>query len=227
MVQQIVRSIMKNPANTKSIVFATLGGCAPILGVVVQEKHSFCDAFKKAALDFAKSDKVDSVVIGAQWFSLFYSKDYYYEDNGGFIGHLGKGSVGSEAAYRKLQQTLLDLKLLGKKVYLILSIPIGVELDPHRMFRRDFFGNFSVINKQGIKKKKLLDRYGFIRERLKEVANKSGAEVIDPVEYLCDKSMCYALTQYGEPIYKDECHIRASFSRQNVHFLDKILMVTP
>ena len=61
-----------------------------------------------------------------------------------------------------------------------------------------------------------------IVSRLKTAAYSAGAVVIDPVEYLCRRD-CPALTNDGAPIYKNNGHLRPSYVRDNVTFLDAII----
>src|SRR5712671_3522592 len=62
--------------------------------------------------------------------------------------------------------------------------------------------------------------------RLKRIARSTGATVIDPVDYLCDGN-CPTLTNDGWPVYMDDNHLRPSFVRQHVTFLDAIVSAQP
>jgi hypothetical protein len=50
--------------------------------------------------------------------------------------------------------------------------------------------------------------------RLRELAARSGAAVLDPADWLCSASSCPTADADGRPLYKDESHLRASFARR-------------
>jgi hypothetical protein len=59
--------------------------------------------------------------------------------------------------------------------------------------------------------------------RLIEVANRAGAVVIDPLDYLCGSSICPAFEE-GNPIYMDPTHLRSSYVRDRVSYLDRTIV---
>jgi hypothetical protein len=63
-----------------------------------------------------------------------------------------------------------------------------------------------------------------LRERLRQVAERGGAKVIDPVAALCTpQGQCLRTTPDGAPIYKDATHLRAAYVRHSATFLDPAL----
>jgi len=62
--------------------------------------------------------------------------------------------------------------------------------------------------------------YGAISHALAATARQAGAEVIDPLDHLCAKSTCPAATPDGTPLYKDAVHLRPSYVRSSVTYLD-------
>jgi hypothetical protein len=59
--------------------------------------------------------------------------------------------------------------------------------------------------------------------RLRRIAARTGAVVIDPVEHLCDSVQCRVVDVEGRPIYKDDNHLRSSFVRDRATFMDVVL----
>jgi SGNH domain (fused to AT3 domains) len=55
------------------------------------------------------------------------------------------------------------------------------------------------------------------------IAARTGARVIDPYDYLCRNGFCPAFDEAGQPIYKDEDHLRAAFVREKASFIDRVL----
>jgi hypothetical protein len=210
---------------TKSAVFATEGGCPPIPKVKGKNLPR-CIGFVEKTIAYAKDPAVEAIVIGAQWFwDLSYSSNYYYEDEG-VPENLGVGTEGLNHAYKALEIMLSEFSRAGKKVYLVLNIPTGSEIDPKNMVQRSLLPFGFKINKTGIQKSALLGKNNSqVHQRLIDIATNSGAKIIDPLDYLCTEDLCPSLTEDGEPIYKDAAHIRPFFSRERVKFLDETIMV--
>jgi hypothetical protein len=66
-------------------------------------------------------------------------------------------------------------------------------------------------------------RYSEQRARLLEIAQRTGAIVVDPVDYICANGTCSPLNSAGEPIYTDPVHMRPYFVRSAIHYLDAAL----
>jgi peptidoglycan/LPS O-acetylase OafA/YrhL len=62
---RIVKLLNDNPSVTKSVVFATRGGCPPIPNVFEDQRHPWCTTnYKNTIEKYAFTEEVDSVVIG-------------------------------------------------------------------------------------------------------------------------------------------------------------------
>jgi hypothetical protein len=87
-------------------------------------------------------------------------------------------------------------------------------LDPSRATKRILYvskSEFSELTKPVV-------------ERLKAVAAASGALVVDPMDYFCDKSACPTTAADGQPIYSDSNHIRPFYVKQKALFIDGMLV---
>ena len=62
------------------------------------------------------------------------------------------------------------------------------------------------------------------RSHILNIAKKTGAEVIDPFEYLCNQNYCPALSSEGVPIYKDYDHMSLYTVTHLVHYLDFLII---
>lgn len=215
----------KDPGGTRSAVFAALGNCPPIRDVH-DSKNPDCSRLVEKAIKYAKRPDVDKVVIGAQWFGYFASAPgrWYYEE-AGTRSEFGQKAKGSEKAYRSLEATLTELKGAGKAVYLIGNIPISEDVDPSTMVRRSLFPIGFIVNKAGIKKSWLLEHYGGVRQRLMDVGARSGAIVIDPLNFLCSENVCPSVGEEGQAIYMDSVHLRPTYVREKVRYLDETIEV--
>jgi hypothetical protein len=119
----------------------------------------------------------------------------------------------------ELDELLKKIAKHGKKIFLVLNIPTGSELDPKGIYQRNFIGSTES-------RKKILTKEFFVKENgalLSEIAltaRKNGAEVIDPLDYLCTNGICIAEDENGIPIRFDEGHLRPGYVRDHVKYLD-------
>jgi peptidoglycan/LPS O-acetylase OafA/YrhL len=211
----------KNP-KSMNIVFATSGGCPPISSVF-ERKHPNCLGFVDSATAYANGDNVKTIVVGAQWFGYLTGVgNYYFEDENGAFP-LKMGSEGYLLAMSSLQEMLTKFVKHGKQVFLIGSIPIGRENDPKGMIKRSITNKqFVSVSRNAISKDAFMSTYKSIQEDLSKVAIASGAVLISPTDYLCDEAICATVTPSGDPIYKDASHLRPSYVRKEVHFIDDV-----
>ena len=64
---------------------------------------------------------------------------------------------------------------------------------------------------------------GQLIDQIKDVANKVGANVIDPMDYLSKDGVCFRFFE-GLPIYRDDSPLRASFVRDHANYLDETIV---
>ena len=201
--------IKTNPQSTNSIIFDTGGGCAPIPDFTYNDKQKLCVGLMNQALQMATQDPlIRNVVIGGQWSKYF--------------THAKIGSERYHAYMLRLSTYIKAMRAQGKRVFFVLSIPIGDELNPKFMAQRSFdhFPNLFTLRIGGIKRTDLDNKYGKIQLDLSQMALQSGAEIIRPTDYLCDDVYCPSIDKNGEPIYKDATHLRPSYVRPNARFMD-------
>jgi len=55
------------------------------------------------------------------------------------------------------------------------------------------------------------------------MAKRLNVNILDSVEYLCNQQGCKITNENGEPVYRDEGHLRNSFVEQHAGFLDRTL----
>ncbi|VAW54787.1 O-antigen acetylase [hydrothermal vent metagenome] len=222
---RIVKLINEDPANTKSVVFATKGGCPPIPGVF-EDQHPRCNAsFRKTVIKYALSNDIDSVVIGANWGYLNEIKRppageyrYYFLQD----GHKKYFDVdGIEYAFQSLENLILSISKY-KKVYLLLDNPIGLEFDPKTFFKGSRISGY--IEKKEVTFYKYNKKQLQVRARLLELAKKTDVIIIDPDEHFCVQGRCKTSSNDGTPIYKDFSHIRSRYVKEFVEYLDVTVM---
>lgn len=113
------------------------------------------------------------------------------------------------------------MRKLEKRVYLVLNISTGNYFAPQYLVKRDItqFPHVLSVREVSVTLQALDTEYGRIRQDLATVGRIAGAIVIDPIDTLCSED-CKTADQFGDPIYKDLSHLRASFVRDHASFID-------
>lgn len=212
--------IKSRPDIANSVVFATGGGCLPVPAAPYDDARKPCVGLMENAFRYAKNNRnVKEVVIGAQW-------NGYLAHGAGLNGRFGIGEVDYAASVFKLTAYIDDLIKNGKKVYLLLNIPTGKQIDPKYMVERKlrYFPHVFNYKTGGVSRQLETEKYGAIQQDLKTHAESVGALVVNPLDYLCDSNKCPSLDEFGEPIYKDEGHLRPRYVRYSAGFIDRLLV---
>jgi hypothetical protein len=126
--------------------------------------------------------------------------------------------VGFEAAVAKLVKA-------GKQVVIVLSSPYGKQFDPREMAQRDGWG-FRVRLPGPMSRQAMDSSSAFIDNRLKEIAQRTHASVLDPRDSICSSVTCPTLDSQGKPLLKDDSHLRSSFVRTHFEAFDRFVVVS-
>jgi hypothetical protein len=65
---------------------------------------------------------------------------------------------------------------------------------------------------------------GPFASKLIQIANDTGAQVIDPMNSLCNEKDCSPVTPGGDPIYHDSWHLRSAYIRDHIDYLDATIL---
>lgn len=216
------------PDRLDTLYFATRGACPPI-PQLSEDRDPGCSERRAHLEDFARSPSVDAVVLGGCWACYFDvgeqappanapAPDHYYLREGA-TRHPLRGGDGVERSYDSLETFLRSLKASGKKVYLILNIPVGEGFEPKSMISGNRLGTLTAPHIDP--RSRLPASQKQIHDRLQRIAAASGAIVIDPMETLCTvEGACLRTDDQGIPIYKDATHLRASYVKRFASFID-------
>ena len=210
------------PQRYNPVIFATAGGCPPILNAIRLPLIRFpqCRQAVEAAYDLASQPDVTTVVIGAAWQVHFagYNHDIEYDTGHGKLAF--PSPAAHEQAYASFEATVRHLRQLGKRVFIVLQPPSGNMYDPRNMYQGSRFDSIHPLPKiDSLKLDKFLADNATSRGRLQAIAAANGAQVIDPSQYLCQGKECPVLDAAGAPIYTDPLHMRPSYSRRAVTYL--------
>jgi len=60
---------------------------------------------------------------------------------------------------------------------------------------------------------------------LRAIAQRTGASILDPSDWLCGTQYCPSIDERGRPIYVDGSHVRASIMRERIQALDRFVYI--
>jgi peptidoglycan/LPS O-acetylase OafA/YrhL len=200
---RIERVMRERAAPVRTVLFKTEGGCAPVPGI--ERKSQKCAAFVEDGFATAMSPAVDTVVIAASWVGFISRPDYYR------TGDESRATIDVQSPWvlQGFEQRIARLVTSGKRVVLVLSSPRGEAFDPKSAIGRGWVHlRISHPFKPADRTRQPIDA------RLREIAARAGATVLDPADWLCGPKLCPTADEAGRPLYKDDSHLRASFARR-------------
>jgi hypothetical protein len=214
---RIAKVLEHHVGDSRGAILLTAGGVMPISGVTNKNGKSSTHMMGKCKELIASDLRIDRVVIAARWI-LYFNREGGYEIQG--------VSLGDQSAHDKVMDELgtsiRSLTAQHKKVILILNIPTSYSLDPKVMYPRTFKGTYGT-NKRNFTKEEFLHDSRRLLAEIAKVAALNGAEVIDPLDYLCASGICIAEDEKGVPIRFDEGHLRPGYVRDHVTYIDQTM----
>jgi len=207
------------PEKSKTVYLITGGSCPPIPAIIAPPRTPYCNGIVAAALAYIEKQNIDTVVLAAQWWWYFNSApDQFFVGNQPMTNPLA-----ANEAVQSLSDMIRNLVNAGRKVYLVLNIPVGEAFDPKNLIKRSFMS--INVSSGGLSLSEIERRYGDTTHRLRAAGSDAGATIIDPIQFLCSetKDYCPATTDDGTPIYKDNTHLRPKFVRSSILYLDDVL----
>ena len=165
------------------------------------------------------------MIISASWVGFTDRTDYYKAgDEGG--EPLKMLTPGTEWVLHGFETAVAGLVNAGKHVVIVLSSPYGKQFDPREMAQRDGWG-FRVRLPGPVSRQVVDSDSAFIDDRLKEIAQRTGASVLDPRDTICSTVTCPTLDARGKPLLKDDSHLRSSFVRSHFDAFDRFVVPSP
>ena len=213
-----------------SSIFVSSGGCPPIANVFEDSLARCQDTFKRIMAVTEPTGSVKKIVVGGCWNCYFIAEtkaldstgkgfNYYYQPPGGVRENF-RGGQGATLAIEQLEKMLQKLSATHK-VYLLLDNPYGVDFAPQNLIGNRL--TFQTL--QNLSETVKIDKAQIaLNERLRAVAYRAGAQVIDQLSSLCREDMCLRLTQDKKPIYKDEHHLRPFFVKEYADYFERELL---
>jgi peptidoglycan/LPS O-acetylase OafA/YrhL len=215
---RITRLLAEHPQNSHSAIVAVGSGCAPAVMEMLRFQVPIpnvslapCRKTVQQGLAYARSPSVDTVVLGAHWYRYL-------------VDLTDGGRFSTDAVLGDLRRMIAGFIKDGKRVYIVLNIPRGNEFDPRQMVQWTLLSPGFRISIHNAGTADIIKLVGPADDRIREVAQSTGAVVIDPLEFLCNSTVCPAISPGGDPMYKDGSHLRPSYVRDHVQFLDQTIL---
>jgi hypothetical protein len=213
---RIVKLLRENP-HSRSAIFITALGCPPIPDVREKSLQGTDELIPEFFRILKSQHGVDRVVIAANWVWYLPEPAAKYQIH----DHYFPSPVAIDEACESFKKLISQLKSTGIKVYLVLNIPIDKKQDPKNEVCRSFSGVMST-KAEVLHASEFNERYGPFLDRLAHIADKAGAEVIDPRKYLLSGGIFPRIID-GLHIYRDGWHLRDSYVRDHVKYLDRTI----
>ena len=210
-----IHELVRTNPSLNETWFLTHGGCFPIKDI---------NSFKRDCKNLNNIDRVlenipfDKIVVGGDWWQRF-QIDEWYVSTGTDLFTLNTPK-GKKIAFNLIEQLFISLTNNSNQVYVILPLPTGKLYDYKYVSRQKFINN---PYSKTYTKKSFETKFANFTKQISALAQSHNISIINPLDALCDDEFCYTTDDNGMPIYKDNKHIRASYMRESVVFLDEMV----
>ena len=214
---RIVKLLKNNSEKSRGAIFITHTGWPALPNYLVisdSQKHSLMPSVEEK---LGTEPGIDRVVMASIW-PEYFLKNHHKNSVDGIPASEPKAL---ENAMNDLGDMIRRLVLKDKKVIVVLSIPYGDSLSPRGLIDRGFTGISTRKKSSELYREEFLLNHGFIIGKVRKTASEAGAEVIDPLDYLCTNGICIAEDERGVPIRYDHAHLRSGYVRDHVKYLDR------
>jgi peptidoglycan/LPS O-acetylase OafA/YrhL len=232
---RVRRVIDVHPDSARSVVFATHLGCPPLPGIHSPWRDTNCGGSFDYAVQQAYRPDVDTVVFGAFW-EYYFLGEYLPESSVPRVygvpaiarAPLQLDSHSAQLALEQLQRAVSGLVSSGRRVFIILSNPTSPQFDPR--FPPELRLALRLPRSMPKGAAPLVAAGPFesfvapVTSRLRDIAAKSGARVVDPRSTLCDGMTCAAGDSNEMPLYLDSHHLNGANARERATFIDEMLL---
>jgi len=230
---RVAHVIEVRPDAARSAVFAAYAACVPLPGITTRGALSrSCNELFDAAIERAFEPDVDTVVFGAFWESYLLG-EFATNDSGldQTRMSLELDSRAMQGAFEDLEEVVSRLVSGGRRVFIVLSNPTSPLFDPLFPLRcrlaRSASSTCSLAGGPEVDAGSFESFVAPLMSRLRDLAARTGAKVLDPRATLCDGMMCPATSADGLPLYLDSNHLSGFAARDRAGFLDEALLDPP
>lgn len=209
-----IEALTRAAPERHTVVFATVGGCPPIPGVIRMDNVN-CPGFAERVAEHARDPTIKTVVMAAAWRGYFASKGLSID--GAAPRMIAPGSPEWKQVFERFSAMVRDMRGRGQDVWIVFQIPPGRA--PASWLQRGLDGSLSFTVRD-VPRSRAEANWAPIRDELTRIAEANGVGVIDPMDWLCDESRCRTRSSDGKLVYRDGSHLRAQYVREHVTAID-------
>lgn len=216
-----IEALTRAAPERRTVVFATVGGCPPIPGVIRMDNVN-CPSFAERVAEYARDPSIKTVVMAAAWRGYFASKGLSIDGEAPRM--VAPGSAEWERIFERFAAMIRDMRGRGQDVWIVFQIPPGRA--PASWLQRSLDGSVSFTVRD-VPRSRAEANWAPIREELIRIAKANGVGIIDPMDWLCDDSRCRTRSSDGKLVYRDGSHLRAQYVREHVTEIDATINGRP
>jgi peptidoglycan/LPS O-acetylase OafA/YrhL len=223
---RILELKQRDPQGVPEVVLMTYGGCPPLPRVnrqgVSWDGHPWnCPAFFRGVREYLRTTSVHTVVIGGFW-EDYPARNLLISDIGPANVALGPNDPRWDEIWHEFANQIASLTNRGDLVFIVLPNPTRGRANNEGSRRLAGLGRTDDFQ-ESISRVEYLKKTHDIRNRLADIAARTGARLIDPSLAICSTSECAVYAEHGMPIFKDDHHFRAGFVRRYGGFFDVVV----
>lgn len=204
--------LTSNDASLNETWFLTHGGCFPTAEIISFKRD--CKNLNDVK-NILSQYQFDKIVISGDWLPRFKIDEWQVNIQKQLTPI--NTPEGRTEAFNIIEQVLIELSNSSEQVILVLTLPTGKRYDFKEVARQSFRNDPIEL---AYPKRYFENKYQAFNNELIRIAKTNNITLINPLDYLCGPSECSVVDKNDKPIYKDIKHIRASYMREHVSFLD-------
>jgi peptidoglycan/LPS O-acetylase OafA/YrhL len=209
--------------NSNRVIFDLVGGCPPIPDIA-GEQNLACAPFVDKVLPTLDGDRVKTVVFAAWWTPEFTDAKYYLRGDPSRV-FLRDSEAAQDRALNNFAALISHLVGAGKRVFVLLETPSGRVYDPEAMMPTGWRRLLARPKIPEDPTRPDMEKFvGKTSEKVRTAAERGGARVIKPIDYLCDNDVCPIVGKDGHLMYFNYGHLRRSYVRDHATYIDQIFI---
>jgi peptidoglycan/LPS O-acetylase OafA/YrhL len=209
--------------NSNRIIFYLVGGCPPISDIA-GEQNLACAPFVDKVLPALDEDRVKTVAFAAWWTPEFTDAKYYLRSDPSKI-FLRDSEAAQDRALNNFAALISHLVDAGKRVFVLLETPSGQVYDPETMMPTGWRRLLVRPKIPESPTRSDMEKFvGKTSEKVRSAAERAGALVIKPIDYLCDNDVCPIVGKDGHLMYFNYGHLRRSYVRDHATYIDQMFI---
>lgn len=204
-------------------LFLTERACPTLPGVGRKDVPA-CNTLYEVVMTRAGGRGISTLVLTSYW-DDFFRRGLLFRLDDSERKPIAFADAAMDSIFSGFERDISRLVHSGKKVFVILTIPIGAnnEFDPRQWLPGRLSANETPKIIPAISRAEYRRRADPVLRRVRIAAAKAGAIVLDPVGYMCDRATCPTVDGNGDPLYVDGRHLRASVARKRALWMDETL----